>query len=227
MEVASGLIGITSSSLSGLAAVWSVIQIGIQIKNAPENARVFVRLVKHVKEDLEHALACREEVIGLMSSYPVHYSAWIRNAISATIAELNDFGQFVAERNEGADLRDRIRYLLTKSPELSHRERGLRIAHNRLLAAVQTMHLLLLPTYATPPALAAQNIAAPARRASRQRPSISRSPHLASPSSEMLESEAVKHENGDLDREREAIVEGDQAGEVLKHMRSLDRRFGL
>ncbi|KAI1868982.1 hypothetical protein JX265_006961 [Neoarthrinium moseri] len=138
-----------SVTASALKLTWEFVRIAVEIEGAPENARVFVRLVRQVKQDLEHALECRAEVLsshsnGSINDLPPHYGIWIRNTLQAVMDELEDFTLYLDKRAEGRDLPDRVRYLLFKFPELTHRERGLRIAHARLLQAIGLMHLLTI-----------------------------------------------------------------------------------
>lgn len=138
-----------SVTASALKLTWEFVRIAVEIDGAPENARVFVRLVRQVRQDLEHALECRAEVLSnhnhrRLNSLPPHYGIWIRNALQAVMDELEDFSRYLDERAEGRELHDRVRYLLFKFPELNHRERGLRIAHARLLQAIGLMHLLTI-----------------------------------------------------------------------------------
>ncbi|KAF7537762.1 hypothetical protein G7054_g3490 [Neopestalotiopsis clavispora] len=135
-------------SISGVAlkTTWEFIKIAVEIDGAPENALVFVRLVQQIKQDLEHALACREEILqsDRLSAHAPHYSIWVRTTIQAVMFELQGFTRILDAKTEGRDLKERVSYLLFKYPELVHKERGLRIAHSRLLQALGMMHLLLL-----------------------------------------------------------------------------------
>ncbi|CAM1501966.1 Fc.00g039500.m01.CDS01 [Cosmosporella sp. VM-42] len=136
---------ITAGTLSGISASFRVVEIGYQLQGVREDAQTFIRLVKQVEDDLEHATACRIDAAEILRGYPDHYRKWIVEAIRRTIDVLDDFGKFILEGTEDdkkISLDKRIIYLLRNYPKLVDREKALSFAHTTLLAAVSFMHLL-------------------------------------------------------------------------------------
>lgn len=139
-------IGITSGSLSGIAAAFRVAEIGFQLRDVREDAQTFVRLVKLVEDDLEHALACRIDVTEALRGYPDHYRKWIIDSIRRAMDVLDDFGRFVlgGTEDQKLSLDKRISYLLKNYHKLVDREKALGFAHTSLLATINFMHLIFV-----------------------------------------------------------------------------------
>lgn len=139
-------IGITSGSLSGIATAFRVAEIGFQLRDVREDAQTFVRLVKLVEDDLEHALACRIDVTEALRGYPDHYRKWIIDSIRRAMDVLDDFGRFVLQGTEDQKLSldKRISYILKNYHKLVDREKALSFAHTSLLATINFMHLIVV-----------------------------------------------------------------------------------
>ena len=174
---------ITSSTLGGLNALFSFVQLAYRIHGVPEDCMIFAKLVDQVQYDLQHALEVRGEIIHLLEMYPDCYRLWIKQSIIRTLDTLEDFGRYVLhfKPDNGSDLslRKRIEYLLNDYQKLADREKSLRFAHSSLLTAINTMDFMLIQSrmfaHSGKPGSASgssSGIESPeiSRRASRQRP---------------------------------------------------------
>ncbi|KAI5457658.1 hypothetical protein BGZ63DRAFT_457040 [Mariannaea sp. PMI_226] len=139
---------LVTSSLSGLDATFRFVEIGIQMQGIAVDAQTLVRLVQQIEDDLEHAVACRVEAAQLLRRYPEHYRKWIVDCIRRTITVLDEFGQFILQDTDSklSSFAQRVGYLLRTYPKLAEREKALTAVHPTLLAAINTMHLMLIPS---------------------------------------------------------------------------------
>lgn len=144
LSIAASSLGIANSTVSGLVAVYALIK---QIRNAPEDAQMFLRLLAQVTEDFEYAIAFRRAFIIDRHHHRAGQQSiqdkWIYNVLIGTVEELDDFGKLVNGFGDGrtVDIKDKIRYVLKDAEMLKQRKDSLATAHNRLLAAITAMQL--------------------------------------------------------------------------------------
>jgi hypothetical protein len=173
---------IVTSTLSGLNAIFTFVQLAYRIHGVDEDCLIFAKLVDQVQCDLQHALEVRSEVVHLLEMYPDSYRLWIKQSLVRTLDTLDDFGKYILKvdpnPNRGSDLslRKRIEYLLNNYQKLVDREKSLRFAHSSLLTAINTMDFMLIQSrmFANPGSAPASSSGTPSgtvlRRASRQPP---------------------------------------------------------
>lgn len=177
LSIVSNSLGIVSSTISGLVAVWNFIKICEEIKSAPENAQIFIRLLKQVTEDFDYAVTLRTTVQDRARNAQTLQDKWIYKVLRGTAEELHDFGRHVQmydkdqveEPPSSEQFKAKVRFVLKDADSLKLRREGLRAGHNRLLAAITTMHSMAPPVMS--PAFG-RHMSAPAgplplRRASR------------------------------------------------------------
>lgn len=146
-----GPLGIASSAVQGLVAVWQFLEIVQRIKDAPEDAKFFVRLIQQVQVDFQHAVDLRASILEILSRHYPLQSKWIRDVLVGAVDELNDFGRYVTTidgSGRSPDLLDRVSYILKNQMVLKDRQSGLQLAHSRLLVVIGTMHSIAIPQIA-------------------------------------------------------------------------------
>lgn len=154
-------LGIASSSISGIVSVWNFIKVCEEIRNSPENAQVFIRLLKQVKEDFDYAVTLRSTIqqrARKQQRTSSFQDEWIYRVLLGTAEELHDFGRHVSqydrEQFDDAQVTEnfkaKVRFALKDSESLKLRREALRAGHNRLLAAITTMNSIA-PTVVAPP----------------------------------------------------------------------------
>ncbi|KAI1458289.1 hypothetical protein F4805DRAFT_144672 [Annulohypoxylon moriforme] len=135
-------LGIASS---GLTTTLTLLKLAQEIKEVPEDSKIFVRILDQVNRDIAHAAKCYEEVSMNRLDHPTQ-SGWILEVITAAIHEVDNFGHYVSDfsKSHTPDLIDRVGFLLNNYKALVNRERALRFAHSRLLTVIGTMHIMAL-----------------------------------------------------------------------------------
>ncbi|KAI9904348.1 hypothetical protein N3K66_000877 [Trichothecium roseum] len=80
------------ATFSGINAIIRVVQFSLAIRDVPEAARTFVRLVERVEKDVEHALCCRIDCEAALDNSPPEYEEWITDSINDTLRALDELG---------------------------------------------------------------------------------------------------------------------------------------
>ncbi|KAI0172553.1 hypothetical protein GGR52DRAFT_591064 [Hypoxylon sp. FL1284] len=149
LSIVTGTMGLIGSAVSMAIQIMKAYK---ELKNVPEAARVFMGILEQINCDIDYAGHCyteteEEEGEGgdekeeeSSSSSPAR-RLWIRTVLQTAIAEVAGFGALV-DSVDRPTLRERVRFVLEDYRQLGDREKALRFAHSRLLAALDAMHLL-------------------------------------------------------------------------------------
>ncbi|KAK6843788.1 hypothetical protein PG995_002743 [Apiospora arundinis] len=164
-------LGLAGATVKGLIEVWEFLRVVQEIHDAPATAGVFVKLLKQVTEDFNHAMAFRTQLMDTRKRTLNNiHDKWIHKVLLDTIEELDDFGRLL-HKNEGTkdwDFEARVLFVLKDQEALNLHKESLRGAHSRLLAAITTMHAVAMNSGLLAPlpllgtgSVAARSISAP------------------------------------------------------------------
>jgi hypothetical protein len=146
-------ISLISSSLSGLAVAFKLVEFGLQVKDVPIDSLIFIELLVSVQADLDHAMACQREIEQDLAAQPSYHRDWILGTILRTVKALDGIGSFIlavqVDQEKSPSLFRRINYVLHDYKKLSDREKWLRASHTSLLSAINAMHMLIYPRFRT------------------------------------------------------------------------------
>lgn len=147
LTFASGALGLAGTAVKGLVEVWEFLEVVQKIHDAPATAGVFVKLLKQVTDDFNHAMAFRTQLMDTRKRTLNNiHDKWIHKVLKDTLGELNDFGRLL-HKDEGTkdwDIEARALFVLKDQGALGLHKESLRGAHSRLLAAITTMHAVAM-----------------------------------------------------------------------------------
>lgn len=147
------LLACVGPALSGLNAVFKLVEFGYQVRDVPIDSLVFVDLLSNVQADLDHATSCLREIENDLAAQPEFHRAWIVDTILRTVRALEEIGSFIlampVDQEPSPSLRRRIKYVLDDYKKLSDREKRLRACHGSLLSAINAMNMLIYPRFRT------------------------------------------------------------------------------
>lgn len=155
-------LSVTGMAFSSISAAVNLAKLGCNIKDAPESAKTFIRLIARVQKDVEHALRCRIDCEQALDDCPPAYERWITDTISDALDALRHIGSALQEHRkedplpsslvvvlvkttdeELNRLRNRLMFVLRDQARLQGLEMSLRYSHDALLTAISAMYTII------------------------------------------------------------------------------------
>ncbi|KAI1395677.1 hypothetical protein F4819DRAFT_178903 [Hypoxylon fuscum] len=131
-------------ALQPLQAVWALAKMGSELKDVPETSQVFLEILGQVDRDVKHASQFYSDEIAPHTKSPGLPVNGAVQAVEAAIREREKFGAF-GNAVDKIDFPYRVTFVRREYKHLDDKERALRFAHDRLRAAVGSMHVMAAP----------------------------------------------------------------------------------